>query len=74
MQTFIFRSNVQKVVEELKYSSISLHFHCPIGYSFGMVSIGTLSIFYKMQDQLHDLLRLDSALSKTKNLQNQLHG
>ena len=48
VQTFIFHSNVQKVVEELKYSSKSSHFHCPIGYSFGMVSIGTFSIFEKL--------------------------
>ena len=48
VQTFIFHSNVQKVVEELKYSSKSSHFHCPIGYSFGMVSIGTISIFEKL--------------------------
>ena len=48
VQTFIFHSNVQKVVEELKYSSKSSHFHCPIGYSFGMVSIGTFGIFEKL--------------------------
>ena len=48
VQTFIFHSNMQKVVEELKYSSKSSHFHCPIGYSFGMVSIGTFSIFEKL--------------------------
>ena len=45
VQTFVFHSNVQKVVEELKYSSKSSHFHCPIGYSFGMVSVGTIIFF-----------------------------
>ena len=48
MQTFIFHSNVQKVVEELIYSNKASHIHCPIGYSFGMVSIGTISIFEKL--------------------------
>ena len=39
---------MQKLVEELLYSNRLSHIHCPNGYSFGMVSVGTLSIFEKL--------------------------
>ena len=41
-QTFIFHSNMQKVVEEFIYFYKLSHIHSPIGYSF------TLSIFQKL--------------------------
>ena len=48
VQSFIFHLNVQKLVEKLLYSYRLSHIHCPFGYSFGMVSIGTISIFEKL--------------------------
>ena len=39
---------MQKLVEEFIHSHESPHIYGPIGLSFGMVSIGTLSIYEKL--------------------------